>query len=78
MIGLAGPIETGEPDAPVAVAPNGQAAMEAVMADQWIHPDRIADMTRNTGEEDAAYAAGWTISGIATLATIVAVWVFAI
>jgi hypothetical protein len=52
--------------------------MEAVMADQWIHPDRPVDMTRDTGEEDTAYAAGWTISGIATLATIVAVWVFAI
>ena len=48
------------------------------MADQWIHPDRAVDMTRDTGEEDAAYAVGWTISGIATLATIVAVWVFAI
>ena len=35
-------------------------------------------MMRDTGEEDAAYAAGWTISGIATLVTIVAVWVFAI
>jgi hypothetical protein len=56
---------------------NGRAAMEAVMADQWIHPDRAVDKPRDTGE-DAAYAAGWTISGIATLATIVAVWVFAI
>ena len=39
---------------------------------------RAADMMRDIGEENAAYAAGWTISGIATLATIVAVWVFAI
>ena len=46
------------------------------MADQWIHPDRL--VVRDIGEADAAYAAGWTISGIATLATIVAVWVFAI
>ena len=46
------------------------------MADQWIHPDRL--VVRDIGEEDTAYAAGWTISGIATLATIVAVWVFAI
>jgi hypothetical protein len=67
-----------EPDASIAVVSHGQAAMEAVMADQWIHPDRAVDMTRDTGEDDAAYAAGWTISGIATLATIVAVWVFAI
>ena len=27
---------------------------------------------------DAAYAAGWTISGLATLGTIIAVWMFAI
>ena len=27
---------------------------------------------------DADYVTGWTISGLATLATIVAVWVFAI
>jgi hypothetical protein len=29
-------------------------------------------------EEEAAYAAGWTISGLATLGTIIAVWLFAI
>jgi hypothetical protein len=29
-------------------------------------------------EDDAAYAAGWTISGLATLGTIIAVWMFAI
>jgi hypothetical protein len=29
-------------------------------------------------EEDAAYAAGWTISGLATLGAIIAVWMFAI
>ena len=52
--------------------------MEAVMADQWIHADRPVEMVRETGEDEAAYAVGWTISGIATLATIVAVWVFAI
>jgi hypothetical protein len=31
-----------------------------------------------TPEDDAAYAAGWTISGLATLGTIIAVWMFAI
>jgi len=31
-----------------------------------------------TREEEAAYAAGWTISGLATLGTIIAVWIFAI
>jgi len=29
-------------------------------------------------EEELAYAAGWTISGLATLGTIIAVWMFAI
>jgi len=31
-----------------------------------------------TREEEAAYAAGWTISGLATLGTILVVWLFAI
>jgi hypothetical protein len=31
-----------------------------------------------TAHDDALYAAGWTISGLATLATIVAVWMFGI
>jgi hypothetical protein len=31
-----------------------------------------------TPAEEAAYAAGWTISGLATLGTIIAVWLFAI
>jgi hypothetical protein len=34
--------------------------------------------TWDTHEDAAAYAAGWTISGLATLGTIVAVWMFAI
>jgi len=29
-------------------------------------------------EDETAYAAGWTISGLATLGTIIAVWMFAI
>jgi hypothetical protein len=32
---------------------------------------------RGTGEDEATYAAGWAIIGLATLATIL-VWVFAI
>ena len=45
--------------------------------------DWRAAMIRNepppvTPEEEAAYAAGWTISGLATLGTIIAVWIFAI
>lgn len=33
---------------------------------------------RDSREDDAAYAAGWTISGLATLGTIIAVWMFGI
>ena len=36
------------------------------------------EATHDTREDEAAYAAGWTISGLATLGTIIAVWVFAI
>ena len=31
-----------------------------------------------THEDEMSYAAGWTISGLATLGTIIAVWIFAI
>jgi len=32
----------------------------------------------DSSEDDPGYAAGWTIGGIATLGTIVVVWLFAI
>ena len=34
-----------------------------------VHQDR---------QEEATYFAGWTISGLATLGTILAVWIFAV
>ena len=37
-----------------------------------------ADAMRGTTDDDVLYATGWTISGLATLGTIVAVWVFGI
>ena len=37
-----------------------------------------ADAMRGTDEDEMAYVAGWTISGLATLATILAVWIFAV
>jgi hypothetical protein len=40
-------------------------------------PARL-DAFRPTREDEIAYAAGWTISGLATLTTIIAVWIFAI
>jgi hypothetical protein len=36
------------------------------------------DTIAATRDDDLAYAAGWTISGLATLGTIIAVWIFAI
>jgi hypothetical protein len=37
-----------------------------------------ADAMRGTGDDEVLYATGWTISGLATLGTILAVWVFGI
>jgi hypothetical protein len=51
---------------------------EAIMSDHWrASRDRFEDMRGNV-DDQAAYAAGWTISGLATLGAIVAVWIFAI
>ena len=36
------------------------------------------EATCDTSDDEAGYAAGWTISGLATLGTIIAVWMFAI
>jgi hypothetical protein len=44
----------------------------------WRSTIADADLMRGTGEDSVLYATGWTISGLATLATIVAVWVFGI
>jgi hypothetical protein len=48
------------------------------MSDHWRVSTERVDVMRGTGEDEAGYVAGWTISGVATLATILAVWVFAI
>jgi hypothetical protein len=55
-----------------------QAQEATKMADHWRHATPGADAMRGTGKDEAAYAAGWTVSGLATLATILVVWVFAI
>jgi len=47
------------------------------MSDQWKAFDSYDDIS-GAGDDHAAYAAGWTISGLATLGAIVAVWIFAI
>ena len=46
---------------------------------QWRSAPSEADAMRGTADDDdILYATGWTISGLATLGTIVAVWVFGI
>jgi hypothetical protein len=44
----------------------------------WRESTFRADIMRGSSEDDAAYVAGWTISGLATLGTILAVWIFAV
>ncbi|HTO66579.1 MAG TPA: hypothetical protein VMM15_35625 [Bradyrhizobium sp.] len=44
------------------------------MADLWA----ARRAPPRTDEDELGYAAGWTISGLATLGTIIAVWIFAI
>jgi hypothetical protein len=48
------------------------------MSDHWRATGDRFDVMRGTGEDETAYATGWTISGLATLGVIVAVWMFAI
>jgi len=45
---------------------------------EWRDAMLRTETIRDTRKEEAAYAAGWTISGLATLGTIIAVWMFAI
>ncbi|MFG3597841.1 hypothetical protein [Bradyrhizobium sp. RDI18] len=46
---------------------------------QWRSATTDADEMRGAGDDDdISYATGWTISGLATLGTIVAIWVLGI
>jgi hypothetical protein len=45
---------------------------------QWRSAITGADEMRGTSDDEISYATGWTISGLATLGTIVAIWVFGI
>ena len=44
----------------------------------WRSVTTEADAMRGTGDDEILYATGWTISGLVTLGTILAIWVFAI
>jgi hypothetical protein len=65
-----------EPAAVFRVVPAGRAFGEEAM--DWRNAMVRTGMPHATPEDEAAYAAGWTISGLATLGTIIAVWMFAI
>lgn len=45
---------------------------------QWRSASTGPDAMRGTGDDHTLYATGWTISGLATLGTILAIWVFGI
>ena len=45
---------------------------------QWRSATTDADAMRGTDDDEISYATGWTISGLATLGTILVIWVFAI
>jgi hypothetical protein len=45
---------------------------------RWRSTTDQTDAMLGTGHDDTVYAAGWTISGLATIATIVAIWMFGI
>jgi hypothetical protein len=62
-----------EPTPPAAVVM--RSTQEAIM---WRDSTPRAEAMRGTGEDEMAYVAGWTISGLATLGTILAVWIFAV
>jgi hypothetical protein len=44
----------------------------------WRSATADADAMSGTVDDQILYATGWTISGLATLATIVVVWLFGI
>ena len=45
---------------------------------QWRSANSGPDAMRGASEDQISYATGWTISGLAMLATIVAIWLLGI
>jgi hypothetical protein len=45
---------------------------------QWRSATTGAEAMRGTSDDEISYATGWTISGLATLGTIVAIWLLGI
>jgi hypothetical protein len=66
-----------EPASSAGVMVAGRVLRSSAM--QWRSATTDADdAMRGTGDDEIIYATGWTISGLATLGTILAIWVFAI
>jgi hypothetical protein len=65
-----------EPAASAGVVVAGRALRSGAM--QWRSATTDADLMSGAGDNDIFYATGWTISGLATLGTIVAIWLFGI
>jgi hypothetical protein len=65
-----------EPAASAGVVVAGRALRSGAM--QWRSATTDADAMRGTDDDEISYATGWTISGLATLGTIVAVWLLGI
>jgi hypothetical protein len=45
---------------------------------QWRSATTGADAMRGASDDEISYATGWTISGLVTLGTIVAIWLLGI
>jgi len=45
---------------------------------QWRSATTDADAMRGADDDETSYATGWTISGLATLGTIVTIWLLGI
>jgi len=65
-----------EPAASAGVVVAGRALRSGAM--QWRSATTDADAMRGTDDGEISYATGWTISGLATLGTIVAIWLLGI
>jgi hypothetical protein len=65
-----------EPAASAGVVVAGRALRSGAM--QWRSATTDADLMSGTEDDEISYATGWTISGLATLGTIVAIWLLGI
>jgi hypothetical protein len=65
-----------EPAASAGVVVAGRALRSGAM--QWRSATTDADLMSGADNNEISYATGWTISGLATLGTIVAIWLLGI